>query len=228
LKQIHLSPDSVPPVQERLVGPLYDEGLPMKRFPLFPLLTQVALVCVVVYACSDSTAPGSRAALTPKNPDLALQGEHPPPPVETAISVCLDTCFSYDGTYFSDGSSVASSVAAAAIGDAEIVGGMSWLMFDQTKATDFAKVSANARFKKQEAKLTGMGKFTIGVVDYTITTVDQFTSYADCGHAGQLCASIIFNFTRSTGGTGTGHANAFGCEVVLEEGGEVLECGSIG
>jgi hypothetical protein len=206
----------------------------MKRLPLFPLLAQVALVCAVVYACSDSTSPAnSRAALSPKNPELVLQGEHPPPPVETAISVCLDAvCPVYTGTYFSNGSSLASTIAAAAIGDAEIFGGTSWLKFDQTKPTAFATVSANARFKKQEEKLSGMGKFTVGIVDpidYTITTVDQFIPYGDCGHAGQLCANIIFHFYRGTdpNNTGTGSANAVGCEVVLQEGGGTfLDCGS--
>jgi hypothetical protein len=198
----------------------------MKRFPLYPLLAQVALVCLVVYACSDSTAPGSRAVLTPRNPELVLQGEHPPPPVETAISVCLDGCAAYTGTYFSNGATLASTIAAAAIGDAEIFGGTSWLKFDQTQPTAFATVSANARFKKQDEKMTGTGKFTIGGLVYTVTAVDVFAAYADCGHAGQLCANIVFQFYRGTDqeDTGTGHANAFGCELI--EGG--LDCGSIG
>lgn len=191
----------------------------MKRFPL--LLPLVAVVFAV--ACTDATAPAiSHALLSPSNPSLGALGNPPPPPVDAAIGVCTSAgCTAYSGTYFSNGSSLASFVAATAIGDADIFNGTAWLMFDNTPGT----ASANARFKRQDDKKSFSGSLTINNQLITIVTVTDFIPQEDCGTPTATCANIVFSYRV---GTGTivfegGTADAFhdagpGCQIFFGEG----------
>ena len=162
---------------------------------VFPLVPQLALVCAVIYACSDSTAPAnSNAKLAPSSP-LFLLGDPPPPPVETAIGVCTDGgCATYDGTYFSNGSSLASAIAAAEVGDQDIFNGTAWLKFNNSKATN-GTASSNARFKRQDAKLSGMGTLTINLHAIHIVNATEFFPRDNCGLPGDPCAEITFSYT---------------------------------
>ena len=164
----------------------------MKAFPLVP---QLALVFAVVYACSDSTAPASaRTMLAPGDPLLVL-GDPPPPPVETAIGVCTDAgCAEYNGTYFSNGSTVESGVAAAEVGDLDIFNGTAWLKFDNKKASN-GTASSNARFKRQDDKQTGTGTLTINGHAIHIVSVINFSPLDNCGQPGDPCAEISFRYT---------------------------------
>src|SRR5687768_2290512 len=161
-----------------------------------PLLPQVALVFAVAYACTDSTSPAtSHLLLSPSNPTADALGEPPPPPVDVAVSVCTDVCVGYTGTYFSNGSTLESVVAAAGIGE-EVFAGTAWLKFDNVQVTaPFATVSANARFKRHDDKKTGTGRFVIADLVYEIKDVIEFVPSQDCGSAGQICAVIDFTFT---------------------------------
>jgi hypothetical protein len=203
----------------------------MKRFPL--LLPLVAVVFAV--ACTDATAPAiSHALLSPSNPSLGALGNPPPPPVDAAIGVCAGTagCTAYSGTYFSNGSSLASFAAATAIGDSNICDGTAWLRFDNTPGT----ASANARFKCQDDKKTFSGSLTIGGQLITIVSVDDFSAQEDCGTPAAPCANIGFSYRLGTGNTvfTDGHADAFhdagpGCQIFFGEGGSTFySCDVIG
>jgi hypothetical protein len=161
----------------------------MKRLPL---LTLLALVFAVVYACNDSTAPAnSHALLAPKSPVVALEGEHPPPPVDAAIGVCVDgtTCAGFDGTYFASGSSFEAAVAAAELGDQSLgLGGTAWLRFDQG-----ASASANARIQKTIDRVSGTGTLTVGTTVISFKDATNFTFFAHpCADTGGSCAEISF------------------------------------
>lgn len=176
-----------------------------------PLLPQVALVFAVAYACTDSTAPAnSHASLTPRNPTLDALGDPPPPPVDAAIGVCTNAgCAAYDGTYFSNGSSLESQLAAALVADQDIFNGTAWLKFDNTPGT----ASANARFKRQDDKKTFSGSLTINTQLITIVTVDEFFVEDDCGTPTDPCAEIVFSYRIGTDPNSTvfhnGTADAF-------------------
>ncbi len=198
---------------------------------VFPLVPQLALVCAVIYACSDSTAPAnSNALLAPTNPHLNAFGDPPPPPVETAIEVCTSAgCASYDGTYFSNGGTLASTIAAAEVGDADIFNGTAWLKFANSKATN-GTASSNARFKRQDAKLSGTGTLTINNQVINITTVDEFIPFESCATAGAPCADIMFSYRIGTGEEQhNGFADARGCVFVPPEGSGsgFLNCGGL-
>ena len=196
----------------------------MKRFSLLSL---VALVFAVVYACSDSTAPAnSNGLLAPTSAVLGLRGDPPPPPVDAAITVTVSGASSaaYTGTYFSNGTTLESAVAAAAVGepDLPLFNGTAWLLFDNNnkQPAGGGTASANTRFKRQDQKLSGMGTLMINGHAVIITSVDEFTPAEHCGQPGDPCAFIRFKATvNGTVQEGTAEVfNKVGCSIVPGEG----------
>jgi len=205
----------------------------MKRFPLLPLVPQVALVFAVAYACSDSTAPAnSHALLTPKDPVVAMLGDPPPPPVDVAMTITVSSPGSalFTGVYFRNGSSIASQVAAGEVGDESIFNGTAWLRLNNAQPDPTrGSASANARFKNQDDNLSATGTLTFrefvgGVfvnVVYKITFKegDFFIPSDDCSFNFQTCAIIKFTAIDANGVEHPGTATAFNVEgCTLEEG----------
>ena len=199
----------------------------MKRFPLL-----LPLVAVVIASCTDSTSPASsKALLTPNNPDLSVRGNPPPPPVDAAMTVCIDGagCTALTGTYFSNGTTVESAAAAAAVGDLSLTfDGTAWLNIDNHQPLGAATSTANARFKRQDAKLSGTGTFVFfGTLVVKVTEVTEFIPL-DCFEAGEPCAIITFNATVNGEEGHTGHVEAFDREFCTvdtgEGGGTFLDC----
>jgi hypothetical protein len=184
----------------------------------FQLLPQLALVIAVVYACSDSMAPANAHSSLSVPGTPALRGESPPPPVETEIAVCTTTagCANFSGTYFSNGTTTASALAAAEVGDPSLTfSGVAWLKFDNKQPIPGVFVSANARFKVVDDKdPTGAGTLTIGPLVLTITDVLTFTPLTNCGILGEPCADITFKYRDQFNGEGEGHATADNCTFV--------------
>ena len=200
----------------------------MKRYSL--LLPLVAVVFAV--ACTDSTSPAnSHALLSAKNPDLGVIGNKPPPPVDAAIDITINSPFaiygSFTGVYFANGTSVESAAAAQAIGDESLTFlGSAWLRLDNVQAAGFG-TSANARFQRTEQKLFGTGSLMIGDVTIRIDEVTLFEASPTC-NPGQLCAHIKFNATIGNDSDHTGEAFARGCGFVTPtEGDPYYTCGSI-
>ncbi len=189
----------------------------MKRFPLLPRL---ALVLAVVYACSDSTAPAN-SLRPPEKSTLGLRGDPPPPPVDAVIFVSVSSSHpvsgQFTGTYFDNGTSIASTVAAAEVGDDALAfSGTAWLRLDNTQLAGlFTSASANARFQRTDQKLAGHGTLVIDGVTIQIVEVTEFLPFA-CNVPGEPCASIKFKATRSDDPLGleehTGTATAFNRE----------------
>jgi len=183
-----------------------NQGLPMKYSPLLP---QVALVFAVAYACTDSTAPAnSHSLLSPTDPVLAAKvGDPPPPPVDVAMTITVSSPGRalFTGVYFSNGSTES------------IFNGTAWLRLNNKQPTSLGATSANARFKRQDEKLSGMGTIFFGDVAYKITIVDEFIAFEDCGFPGQTCAIIRFRATDDNGVEHPGQLtarNIEGCEFV--------------
>lgn len=197
------------------------------------LLPQVALVFAVAYACSDSLAPANHAVRTPKNPTLIALGDPPPPPVDVALTISVASPGSalFTGVYFRNGSSIASQVAAAEVGDASIFNGTAWLRLNNKQPDPRGTSSANARFKNQDDNLSATGTLTFkefvgGVlvdVVYKITFKegDFFIPSDDCSFNFQTCAIIKFTAVDANGVEHVGQATAFnveGCTLVEGEG----------
>jgi len=201
----------------------------MKRYSL--LLPLVAVVFAV--ACTDATAPAnSHALLSPNDPALGALGNPPPPPVDAAVNVCVNgVCAAFDGTYFANGSSLQSALAAAAVGDAEIFNGTAWLLLDNKQPVEFETFSsANARFKTQDGRLSGMGTLVLyDIYTVKIEKVTQFIANPNCGF-GQLCADIIFDGTVNGVAFTGGSAQAFDREFCDPSTGEgsFYNCSGIG
>jgi hypothetical protein len=183
----------------------------MKRFPLLlPLLAGV-----LALSCTDSTSPASaKALMRPKNPEPAVLGNPPPPPVDAAITFTISSVtFSgpFNGVYFANGSMLESAAAAAEIGDASLTfEGTAWLRLDNKQPDAFGtSTSANARFQTTNGKLSGHGRLVIlgHVVD--ITEVTSFVANPECGVTGEPCAFITFNATVDGQPGHTGTAQAF-------------------
>jgi hypothetical protein len=196
----------------------------------FPLLPQLALVFAVAYACTDSMAPAnSHAFLTPKNPTPDVLGDPPPPPVDVAMTITVSSPGSalFTGVYFSNGSTIASQVAAAEVGDESIFTGTAWLRLDNVQPDPNGTAGANARFKNQDGKLSATGTLTFneGGVDvvYKITfrEGDSFVASEDCSLPFQTCAIINFTAIDENGGEHEGQLTAYsveGCTLQTNDG----------
>ena len=159
-----------------------------------PLLSQVALVFAVAYACSDSAGPAnSHALLVPKNPTTDL-GEPPPPPVDVVIAVEISSpgAAVFTGVFFSNGELTPDGDPIPTFD------GTSWLRFDNKQPDLGGTVSANARFMARDMDFSGHGTLFIEegteVIAYKIIDVQVFVPEPDCdvGEAPSPCAIIRF------------------------------------
>jgi hypothetical protein len=196
------------------------------------LLLLAAVVCAA--ACTDATAPAnSHALLTPKNPELEIVGNPPPPPVDVAMTICVDGvgCSAYDGTYFSNGSTLESAVAAALVNDESLTfDGTAWLMLDNTQPTTDGTSSPNTRFKQQKDKRSSSGYLVIKLETVIITRVTGFDPSPTCGIAGELCAFITFDATVNgvpTAGTVRAFDKSICTLSTSSEGDSYYSCGDI-
>lgn len=214
----------------------------MKRHSLL-LLPLVAVVFGV--SCRDTTSPaGSHALLSPRNPDLGVIGNKPPPPVDAVIDISIASPGSgiFTGVYFSNGKITDDGVPV------ETFDGTAWLRLDNFQPTpDLANASPNTRFMVKDLDPpTGAGTFTFlegGIpVTYRIVKVDNFTRFNTCGSPDfptNLCASISFRAEVVGGpscdlntnvGCHFGNAEAFdkaSCFVLIEGSYEFVCGGSI-
>jgi hypothetical protein len=149
----------------------------MKRFPLFKLLSLVALV--FGGACTDeTTAPTtSPKLLAPQGPSFA--GHEPPPPVGVAIMIEVNSHVAligpFEGRYFSNGKTA-------------------WLQFNNSQSDEFGtSASSNARFMLTNNKMSGHGTLEIQGHTVTIENVTLFSANPDCGITGEPCAAILFD-----------------------------------
>jgi len=189
----------------------------MKRFAL-------ALgVVAFVLACSDATtAPTSQIQLAP-NAHILSSGRIPPPPVDAAITVTVSSVITsgpFNGTYFSNGTSLLAAAASTELADPSLsVMGTAWLRFDNKQPDAFGTTaSANARFQRTDQKLSGMGTLVINGVTVRIDEVTSFTAFPDCDLPGQPCAIIAFNATVNGESGHKGTAEAFDrefCNIVF-------------
>jgi hypothetical protein len=107
------------------------------------------------------------------------------------------------------------------VGDLSLVTA-AWLRLDN-KQTGLNTVSANARFQLTDQKSSGHGTLTIfdaSGVPHTVVigAVTWITANQDCDAAFVLCAVISFEATID-GRPAQGTADAFGCELRVDEGG---------
>jgi hypothetical protein len=186
----------------------------MKRYSLL-LVPLVAVVFAV--SCRDSTSPASRALRTPKNPELVVIGNKPPPPADAVIAVNINSPGSgiFTGVYFSNGkiSDVGEPIAT--------FDGTAWLRLDNKQPTpNVADASPNTRFMVKGDDTfcsvdpstcpTGIGTFTFlesttegdKLVTYRIVKVDKFTRFNSCGvgdFATSPCAIITFRAEKVDG-----------------------------
>jgi hypothetical protein len=199
----------------------------MKRYSLL-LLPLVAVVFGV--SCRDTTSPaGSHALLAPGNPDLGFIGNKPPPPVDAAMTISVESPGSalFTGVYFSNGSTIESQVAAAEVADNGIFTGTAWLRLDNNQPDPtHGRSSANARFKNQDGNLSATGTLTfqecdpqgVNCVDvvYKITFMesrgDFFVTHDDCSVPFQPCAEIKFTAIDKDGHFHLGNLQAYSVE----------------
>ena len=182
----------------------------MKRFPLLSL---VALVLAIVYACSDSTAPANAPTLLARNASVVL-GDPPPPPVDAAITITISSHparGAFNGVYFNEGKTA-------------------WLRLDNTQPDAFGtSASANARFKASGDRFSGMGTLMIEGQEVVINAVTSFFANPDCSTRGEPCAIITFDATVDGEPGHHGTAEAFDrstCTFVpFEGGGGFYRCG---
>jgi hypothetical protein len=181
----------------------------MKRFPLLP---QLALVFAVIYACSDSTAPANSNALAPKDAVLGFLGDPPPPPVDAAINITIESVIhlrgAFNGRYFSNGRTA-------------------WLQLDNRQPDGFeTSASANARFLLTDNKMSGKGTLMIEGHVVTIGDIISFSANPNCGITGEPCTTIIFDATvdNESGHTGTAEGFNSGSCTPPNEGG-LFSCG---
>ncbi len=170
---------------------------------LFSLLS-VALLFFAV-ACSDSPAPGS--SLTAPHSALLASGtgNSPPPPVDAYVEGDAGgSAFTADGTYFSNEESVSAAVAQ---GSLSVAAGEekshAWLKLNDDATNPSVDVSSSAQIKRQAARLSGTGTFTItegaNVTVIRIETVEKFVSNPDCGTS-RFCGTIEFTSSISVNG----------------------------
>ena len=194
MKQIHLSPAFFTTRPGEAGRFTYHQGLPMKRYSLL-LLPLVAVVFAV--SCRDSTSPaGSHALLAPRNPDLGVTGNKPPPPVDAVIDISINSPSHaiFTGVFFNNGkiSDVGEPV--------ETFDGTAWLRLDNQQPTPFGTASPNMRFMVKDMDpptAAGTLSFLEGanVVTYRIVKMLDFTRFNSCGTSGfptSPCAVISF------------------------------------
>lgn len=210
----------------------------MKRYSLL-LLPLVAVVFAV--SCRDSTSPaGSHALLSPRNPDPAVIGNKPPPPVDAVIEISIFSPGSaiFTGVYFASGKITDDGVPV------ETFDGTAWLRLDNTQPTPFGTSSPNMRFMVKDNDPPTAGgtiSFLEGVnnlVTYRVVKVTDFRRFSSCGVTGYAtnpCAIITF-FAENVNGPPCdlenletdpnchfGHANAFDKGRCLEDDGVSLD-----
>ena len=165
----------------------------MKRYSLL-LLPLVAVVFAV--SCRDTTSPAnSHKLLSP--PDLAgVVGKPPPPPVDAAIAVTVNSPGQavFTGVYFSNG-----KISDDGLVSEPTLDGTAWLRLDNKQPTpDVADASPNTRFMvKGDETPTGKGTLTVEGVEYTIVSVQSFIRFSFCetGFGADPCAKIHFTVT---------------------------------
>ena len=192
----------------------------MKRYSLL-LVPLVAVVFAV--SCRDSTSPASHAFLSPRNPELVVIGNKPPPPADAVIAISINSpgFGIFTGVYFSNGKISDDGVPV------ETFDGTAWLRLDNKQPTpDVANASPNTRFMvKGDDRLCavdpstcpmGQGTFSFlepvpypgtgyAVVTYRIVKVDRFTRFNTCGApippdiTPNPCASIEFRAENVNG-----------------------------
>jgi hypothetical protein len=133
------------------------------------------------------------------------------------ISLTLNAVFS--GVFFAN-PSLESAAAAGEVGDPSLLTA-AWLRLDN-KQTGLNSVSANARFQLTDQKSSGHGTlfFVVGGVTHTVVIGAVTWDFANpsCDAAFVVCARIRFDATVD-GNPGSGTADAFGCELRTDEGG---------
>ena len=204
----------------------------MSRFALphpLPILGILAFVA----ACTDANSPDPHASLRPGSPTPALEGNLPPPPTRTAITVevstgtgsvltaalssqvCTFAFGQFEGAYFSNGKTVESAAAAQQLADPSLAfEGTAWLRIDNAQPSFLqTSASANARFQRTDQKFSGKGTlvFPNGCV-VVITEVTNFISFPSCTIEGQPCAEIEFSGTIGDLPFTEGHVEAFNIE----------------
>ena len=166
----------------------------MKRFPL--LLPLVAVV--VAAACMDSTSPANSHALVSPTDIAGIVGKPPPPPVDAAIAVTINSPGQavFTGVFFNNG-----FISDDGSDATETLDGTAWLRFDNKQpnlGSLSGTASPNARFMvKGDETPTGKGTLTIEGVEYTIVSVQSFIRFSFCetGFGGEPCAKIHFTVT---------------------------------
>jgi hypothetical protein len=208
----------------------------MKRYSLL-LVPLVAVVFAV--SCRDSTSPAnSHALLSAKNPDFGFTGNKPPPPVDAAIDISINSPGHaiFTGVYFSYGKISDDGVPV------ETFDGTAWLRLDNQQPTPFGTASPNMRFMvKDMDSPTAAGTLSFlegaNVVTYRIVKVDDFRRFSSCGATGfttNPCAIITFTAENvlgpacdlddplnTNGGCHSGNAAAFDkASCLVEDDGE--------
>lgn len=209
----------------------------MKRFALSHSLPVLGALAFAM-ACSDATSPDPHSALRPGTPNPAVQGNLPPPPTRTAVDVSVTSTTGgaaplaptvnatlflnavFTGVYFAN-PSLESAAAANEVGDLSLVTA-AWLRLDN-KQTPPNSVSANARFQLTDQKSSGHGTLTIydafgAPHTVVIGAVTWDFANPSCDAIFVVCARIRFDATVD-GNPGSGTADAFGCELQTDEGG---------
>jgi hypothetical protein len=190
----------------------------MKRFaPPHPLSLALLGALAFGLACTDATSPDSHPRLTAKNPTPGVQGDVPPPPTATAITVTVVgstvTGF-FTGVYFANGISFEAAAASIELGDETLSFlGTAWLRFDNTQAFG-SDASANTRFQvtrglTADPNFSGRGTLMIMGKTIRIVEVTQFDATPGCNVVlGEPCADIRFTATID-GETGIHDGRAF-------------------
>jgi len=165
----------------------------MKRFSLLPL---VAVVFAV--ACTDSTSPANSHKLVSPTDIAGIVGKPPPPPVDAAIAVTINSPGQavFTGVFFNNG-----FISDDGSDATETLDGTAWLRFDNKQpnlGSLSGTASPNARFMvKGDETPTGKGTLTIEGVEYTIVSVQSFIRFSFCetGFGADPCAKIHFTVT---------------------------------
>jgi hypothetical protein len=181
------------------------------------LLPQVALFCVVAYACSDSTAPAISDAVAARTQREGVVGRPPPPPVKATVVICVtgDGCATVDAVYNAVsppppppplGAPIAAALAATDEDDIDDPSGGSGvctfpgkasLKFEKTKKKHPLPdgVTTNkARLKCKNFVASGRGTIEYesfaGHVVVILREVTFFDNTQDCGLSATPCATF--------------------------------------
>ena len=217
-------------------GNHFNRYAPMKRFALpHPLRLPFLAALAFGLACTDAASPDPHSRLAVGNPTPAVQGDVPPPPTATAITVTVvgsTVTGVFTGVYFANGVSVEAAAASIELGDQALsLVETAWLRFDNTQAFG-STASPNTRFQVTHAFTTDpnfSGRGTLLIMGKTIRIVEvtRFDATPGCNVVlGEPCADIEFTATiDGEPGMHRGEAFAFNKEsCALEEGGELPPC----